>query len=137
MICSQAADVLPLSCQTRVYVLPSMGADVVVWELLNWMHALSIFLLSEKVMDCSGSSLSLQEVRGCCNSSGLVAGGLPVVKCRATCCEHTHSRSLSAAAGREPCPACQGFCYLALVLPVFTSSVPQGLILKAAACCHV
>lgn len=57
--------------------------------------------------------------------------------CRAAHCEHTHSRRLAAAADREPCPACQGFCCLVLVLPVCTSSVPQGLILKAAACCHV
>lgn len=90
MICSEAADVLPLSCQTRVYVLPSMGADAVVWGLLNWMHALSMFLLSQKVMDCSGSRHSLQEVRACCDSSGLVAGGLPV-RCRATRCECTHT----------------------------------------------
>lgn len=55
----------------------------------------------------------------------------------ATCYEHTHRRRLAAAAGREPCPAYQDFCYLVLVLPVFTSSVPQGLILKAAACCHI
>lgn len=57
--------------------------------------------------------------------------------CRAAHCEHTHSRRLAAAADREPCPAYQGFCCLVLVLPVCTSSVPQGLILKAAACCHV
>lgn len=95
------------------------------------------FILSQKVVDYSGSSLGLQEVRGCCDSSGLVAGGLPVTGCRAAHCEHTHSRRLAAAADREPCPAYQGFCCLVLVLPVCTSSVPRGLILKAAECCHV
>lgn len=98
---------------------------------------LQSFLLSHKVMDCSWSSLGLQEARGSCDSSGLVAGGLLVVGCRAACCDHTHSRRLSAAVGREPCPAYQDFCYLGVVLPVFTSSVPQELILKAAACCHI
>lgn len=98
---------------------------------------LQSFLLLEKVVDCSGSSLGLQDARGLCDSSGLVARGLPAVVCGAVCCQHAHSARLASAAGKEPCPAYQGFCYLVLVLPVFTSSVPQGLILKATACCHV
>lgn len=79
---------------------------------------LQSFFLSHKVVDCSGSSLGLQEARGCCDSCGLVAGGLPVARCRAARCEHTHSRRLAAAADREPCPAFQGFCCSVLVLPV-------------------
>lgn len=34
-------DALTQSCQTRVYLLPSLGSDAVVWRLWSWVHALS------------------------------------------------------------------------------------------------
>lgn len=66
-------------------------------------------LLSGKVVDCSGNSLGLQEVRGCSDTSDLVAGGLAVLSGAARC-EHTHGRRVAGTAGSELCPLYQGLC---------------------------